>query len=62
MKRLEQIGQGVQKHVDIFTNYLVIGAPNADGDNLEDSDDYRRAKEYGIRIITEKQLSTFLLY
>ena len=62
MKRLEQIGQGVQKHVDIFTNYLVLGAPNNEDSSLEDSDDYRRAKELGIRIITEKQLSTFLLY
>ncbi|MEN8148837.1 MAG: hypothetical protein ABFS86_03380 [Planctomycetota bacterium] len=62
MKRLEQIGQGVQKHVDIYTNYLVLGAPENEDSSLEDSDDYRRAKELGIRVITEKQLSTFLLY
>jgi len=62
MKRLEEIGQGVQKHVDIYTNYLVLGAPQSEDQSLEDSDDYRRAKELGIRIITEKQLSTFLLY
>ena len=62
MKRLEQIGQGVQKHVDIYTNYLVLGAPQGEDQSLEDTEDYRRAKELGIRVITEKQLSTFLLY
>ena len=61
-KRLEQLGQNVDKSVGITTNYLVIGAPENEDDNLEDTDDYRRAKELGIRVITEKQLSTFLLY
>ena len=40
----------------------MIGAPESEDENLEDTDDYRRAKELGIRVITEKQLSTFLLY
>jgi len=62
MKRIEQLGQNVQKSVVITTNYLVIGAPESEDENLEDTDDYRRAKELGIRVITEKQLSTFLLY
>ena len=61
-KRLEQLGQGIQSNVGISTDFLVVGAPETEDENLEDTDDYRRAKELGIRVITEKQLSTFLLY
>jgi hypothetical protein len=56
--RLKQLGAAVDAQVSTLTHYLVMGT----GDNLEESDSYRRAKEYGITILTEDALSTFTMY
>lgn len=56
--RLKALGAAVDSQVTSETHYLVVGA----GENLEESDSYRRAKEFGITILTEESLSTFTLY
>lgn len=56
--RLKQLGAAVDAQVTTQTHYLVMGG----GENLEESDSYRRAKEYGITILTEEALSSFTLY
>jgi NAD-dependent DNA ligase len=61
-RRLEDLGLGVSENVTIETDYLVLGTPDREDENLRDTDDYKRAQELGIRIITEEQLSTFLRY
>jgi NAD-dependent DNA ligase len=61
-KRIQQLGQTVQDMVSIDTHYLVMGAPESEDQNLEDTDAYKKAKELGVKIITERQLSSFLRY
>jgi hypothetical protein len=61
-RRLGELGAAVDKAVGIETDFLVIGAPETEEDNLRESDDYRRAVELGVKVITEAQLSQFLNY
>ncbi len=61
-KRLAELGAIVDKEVSVDTDYLVMGLPETEEENLRDSDAYKRAVELGIRILTEAQLSQFLLY
>ena len=61
-RRLEQIGVKVDANVSVDTDYLVIGAPVREDENLQDTEAYKLAKELGITVITEAQLSRFLLY
>jgi hypothetical protein len=60
--RLTDLGQVVDSEVGIDTDYLVLGAPEGEDDNLRDTEAFKRAQELGIRVITEAQLSTFLDY
>jgi hypothetical protein len=60
--RLADLGQVVDSEVSIDTDYLVLGAPESEDDNLRDTEAYKRAMELGIRVITEEQLSSFLDY
>jgi len=60
--RLMDLGQAVDDEVGIDTDYLVLGAPESEDENLRDSDAFKRAQELGVRVITEDQLSTFLDY
>lgn len=60
--RLEQLGQVVDSKVGVDTNYLVMGTPQNAEDNLRETDAYKTAKELGITIIPESQLSRFLNY
>ena len=46
----------------VETKFLVMGSPENEEENLRDTDDYKRATELGIKVITEDQLSTFLRY
>ena len=61
-RRLEQIGVKVDTKVSVDTDYLVIGAPVREDENLQDTEAYKLARELGITVITEEQLSRFLLY
>ncbi len=60
--RLTSLGASIDNDVLTTTHYLVMGTPGPGVDNLEDTDAYRRAKEYGTPIITESQLSSFTRY
>jgi len=60
--RLKDLGQAVDSEVGIDTDYIVLGAPENEDDNLRDTDAFKRAQELGVRVITEAQLSTFLDY
>ena len=59
--RLKQLGASVDTTVNSATHYLVVGTPGA-GENLEDSDSWKRAKEFGVSILTEAQLASFTMY
>jgi hypothetical protein len=56
--RLKALGAIVDDKVTAETHYLVEGLP-AQGQNLEDNEEHKHAKELGIRIITEDQLASF---
>lgn len=60
--RLEQLGAQVDDEVTTMTHYLVLGTPGPGGDALEATDAYMKAKQYGIKIITEEQLASFTRY
>ena len=55
---LTKLGAVVDPKVTVETNYVVVGA----GDNLEESEPVKTAKDLGIRQITEEQLATFTRY
>lgn len=59
--RLKALGAQVDSQVTSETHYLVVGAPPA-GENLEDSDAYKAARQFGVTPITEAQLASFTLY
>jgi type II secretory pathway pseudopilin PulG len=61
-QRLQQLGQAVDDKVGISTDYLVLGSPEGEDENLRDTEAYKRAQELGIKVITERQLSQFLNY
>lgn len=60
--RLKQLGQAVDDQVGIMTDYLVMGSPEGEDENLRETQAYKRAQELGIKVITEQQLSSFLNY
>jgi uncharacterized protein (UPF0333 family) len=59
---LKKLGAAVDSKVTANTNYLVVGAPGAGQETLDDTDAVRTAKELGIRMITEEQLASFTRY
>lgn len=59
--RLRALGCDVHDTVVPTTHYLVVGVP-AEGETLEETESYRRAKEFGVTIITEAQLASFTRY
>ena len=59
---LKKLGAAVDARVTATTNYLVVGAPGAGQETLDDTDAVRTAKELGIRQITEEQLASFCRY
>lgn len=59
--RLRQLGAQVDANVTTETHYLVLGTAPA-GENLEDSEAVKRAREYGVTVLTEAQLASFTLY
>jgi hypothetical protein len=59
--RLKQLGAAIETSVTTETHYLVVGTPAA-GETLEDSDAYKRAREYGVQILTEAELASFTMY
>jgi len=59
--RLKQLGASVDAAVNSATHYLVVGTPGA-GENIEESDSWKRAKEFGVTILTEAQLASFTMY
>lgn len=61
-RRLGELGAVVDKDVGVETDFLVIGAPENEEENLRDSEVYKRAMELGVKVLTEAQLSQFLLY
>jgi NAD-dependent DNA ligase len=58
---LRKLGAVVDDKVTSETNYLVVGLP-ASGQNLEETEQYKAAKDLGTRILTEEQLGTFARY
>ncbi len=57
--RLESIGAKVDDEVSTLTHYLVLGSPGPGGENLEATDAYKKAMQYGTTILTEEQLASF---
>jgi NAD-dependent DNA ligase len=60
--RLRQLGLKVDDSVTIDTDYVVMGAPESDTDDLRATDAYKRAQELGIPVIREQDLSRFVNY
>lgn len=60
-RRLQALGAKIDDSVVPTTHYVVVGNPS-EGQVLEDTDAWRRAKEYNIPIITEAQLESFTRY
>lgn len=58
---LRKQGAIVDDQVTSETNYLVVGMPAA-GQNLEETAQYKAAKDLGTRILTEEQLASFAKY
>ena len=58
---LKKLGAAVDPRVSAETNYLVVGLPPA-GQNIEDTDAYKTAKDLGIRMLTEDDLASFAKY
>lgn len=61
-QRLTELGATVDKDVSVETDFLVLGSPETEEENLRDSVAYKHAMELGVKVITEAQLSQFLLY
>ena len=59
---LTKLGAKVDAQVTADTNYLVIGVPGTGQESLDDTDAVKAAKDLGIRMITEEQLSSFTSY
>lgn len=59
--RLKALGAAIDVNVTSETHYLVVGTPPA-GENLEDSDAYKQARQFGVTPITEAQLASFTMY
>lgn len=59
---LKKLGAAVDSKVTAMTNYVVVGAPAAGQESLDDTDAVKTAKDLGIRMITEEQLSSFCRY
>lgn len=59
---LGRLGAVVDSKVTAETNYLVVGAPGAGQENLDESEPVKAAKDLGIRQITEEQLASFCRY
>ena len=59
---LKKLGAAVENKVTANTNYLVVGAPGAGQESLDDTDAVKTAKDLGIRMITEEQLASFCRY
>lgn len=62
MARMKALGSAIHEKVLPTTHYLVVGTPSPGVENIEDTEHYRRAKEYGIKIITEDMLASFTRY
>lgn len=61
MNRLRSLGCDVHESVLPTTHYLVVGVP-AENETIEETEAFRRAKEFGVTIITEAQLASFTRY
>ena len=57
--RLESLGAKVDDDVTTLTHYVVLGSPGPAGENLESTDAYKKAMQYGTTILTEAQLASF---
>lgn len=60
-KRLKDLGAAIDLAVSSETHYLVVGTPAA-GEVLEESDAWKRAKEFGIQMLTEGELASMTMY
>lgn len=58
--RLKSLGAAVDTAVTPMTHYLVVGTAPA-GEDLEQSDAYRKAREYGVEKLTETELAAFTI-
>ena len=59
---LIKLGAKVDAKVTADTNFLVVGVPGTGQESLDDTDAVKTAKDLGIRMITEEQLSAFTRY
>lgn len=60
-KRLKDLGAVIDASVTPETHYLVVGTPAA-GEVLEETEGWKRAKEFGIAILTEAELASMTMY
>ena len=61
-RRLQTLGVVVDDKVTINTTYLVVGAPEAEGQPIEETAEYKTAELYGIPRISERELGKFTMY
>jgi hypothetical protein len=60
---LERLGNKVDSEITVETDYLILGVKaNANDPELQDTPEYKKAKEYGLRILTERELEAFTRY
>ena len=60
---LERLGNKVDGTVTVETDYLILGKKGGETDtDLEETAEYKKAKELGVKVITERELQMFTLY
>lgn len=62
MSKLKSLGADIHTSVQTNTHYLVVGSPGPGVESIEDTDAYRKAKQYGVKILTEAMLASFTRY
>jgi hypothetical protein len=61
-RRLQSLGVIVDEKVSVHTTYLVVGAPDGEGQLIEENPEFKTAELYGIPRISERELSKFTMY
>ncbi len=60
---LEKLGNKVDSKITVDTDYLLLGSKASESDGeLEDTPEYKKAKELGLKVITERDLEAFTKY
>jgi hypothetical protein len=60
---LEKLGNKVDSEISVDTDYLILGKKLNESDGeLEETAEYKKAKELGLKVITERDLEAFTRY